>query len=279
MGILSRKTKLQLFLAFSVSIYTYRMVTQKYNKLAGKHVLVIGGTSGIGFSVAEASLESGARVTISSSSDSRVKSSISSLQKSYPDGKITGRTCDLSKDSLEDDVSALFSKVGKVDHIIYTAGDSLAQMPLSSITLPSIIAAGQIRFFAPLIVAKIGSKHLNPGPESSIVLTTGAVAERPHEGWSVIASYAAGLYGMTRNLALDLRPVRVNCVSPGAVDTELWKGMGEDEKKMMFERIGGNVLTGRVGRPEDVAETYLWLMKDSNVTGFVASSNAGSTLV
>jgi len=123
-------------------------------------------------------------------------------------------------------------------------------MPLSSITLPSIIAAGQIRFFAPLIVAKIGSKHLNPGPESSIVLTTGAVAERPHEGWSVIASYAAGLYGMTRNLALDLRPVRVNCVSPGAVDTELWKGMGEDEKKMMFERIGGNVLTGRVGRRE-----------------------------
>merc|ERR1712093_354969 len=131
MGIMGRKTKLQLFLAFSVSIYTYRMVTQKYNKLAGKHVLVIGGTSGIGFSVAEASLESGARVTISS------------LQKSYPDGKITGRTCDLSKDSLEDDVSALFSKVGKVDHIIYTAGDSRAQMPLSSISLPSIIAAGQ----------------------------------------------------------------------------------------------------------------------------------------
>ncbi|PVH86283.1 NAD(P)-binding protein [Cadophora sp. DSE1049] len=226
------------------------MATQKYNKLAGKHVLVIGGTSGIGFSVAEASLESGARVTISSSNPNRVRSSITSLQASYPHATITGHVCDLSQPSLESDVAALFEKTGKVDHIIFTAGDSLAQMPLSSITLPSLIAAGQIRFFAPLIVAKIGSKYLTPDPESSIVLTMGAVGERPTKDWSVIASYAAGLHGMTRNLALDLRPVRVNCV-----------------------------LTGRVGRPEDVAEAYLWLMKDSNVTGFVASSNAGSTLV
>ena len=67
-------------------------------------------------------------------------------------------------------------------------------------------------------------------------------------GWSVVASFSAGLHGMARNLAIDLKPVRVNVVSPGAVDTELWKGMPEAAKKGMFKEIAGKVPTGHVGR-------------------------------
>lgn len=78
---------------------------------------------------------------------------------------------------------------------------------------------------------------------------------------------------------MDLKPVRVNLVSPGPVDTELWKGMGDGAKKNMFKEIEGRVPTGHVGRPEEVAEAYLWLMKDSNVTGFVACSDSGTKLV
>ena len=107
-----------------------------------------------------------------------------------------------------------------------------------------------MRFIAPLLVAKIGSRYLSPGPGSSIILTTGSVSEKPIPGWSVVASYAAGLHGMVRNLALDLKPVRVNLVSPGAVDTELWKEMKEGDKKNMFKEIAGRVPTGHVGKRE-----------------------------
>jgi len=275
------------------------MATQKYNKLAGKHILIIGGSSGkfsfyirifskltlttlgIGYAVAEACIESFANVTISSSSPDRVKAAVSSLQTSYPSTKTTivGYPCDLSNPTVEQDIEALFSTTGKVDHIVFTAGDRLATMRIEDITYESIIRAGQIRFFAPLLVAKVGKRYLSPGPESSIVLTTGAVSERPHESWSVVASYAAGLHGMTRNLALDLKPIRVNVVSPGAVDTELWGDMSQEAKARMFESRAAKVPTGRVGRPEDVAEAYLWLMKDSNVTGTVARSDCGALLV
>ncbi|CZS91743.1 probable enoyl-[acyl-carrier-protein] reductase 1 [Rhynchosporium agropyri] len=255
------------------------MATQKYNKLAGKHVLIIGGTSGIGYAVAEGSIESGASVTVSSSNPSRVQSSISSLQTSYPSAQVSGHACDLSTTNLEADIEALFEKTGKVDHVVFTAGDGLAQMKVEDITLEKIVKAGQIRFFAPLLVAKVATKYLNPGPGSSIVFTTGAVADKPIANWSVVASYAAGLHGMTRNLALDLKPIRVNLVSPGAIDTELWKGFSEDQKKAFFKVISDKLPTGKVGKPEDVAETYLWLMKDTNVTGFVASSNGGDLLV
>ncbi|TVY39869.1 Short-chain dehydrogenase/reductase [Lachnellula occidentalis] len=255
------------------------MPQQKYNKLAGKHVLVIGGTSGIGFAVTEAAIESNARVTISSSSSSRIEASLASLKKSYPDATVAGYPCDLSKPTVEADLEALFKQVGKVDHIVVTAGDKLAVAPLQEATYESIITTGQVRFIAPILIAKVGSKYLNKGPESSIVFTTGSVSQRPIPNWSVVGSYAAGLHGLTRGLALDLKPIRVNLVSPGAVDTELWKDFSEEQKRGFFKEIEGKVPTGRVAKPEEVAECYLWLMKDSNATGVIADSNSGALLV
>jgi NAD(P)-dependent dehydrogenase (short-subunit alcohol dehydrogenase family) len=110
--------------------------------------------------------------------------------------------------------------------------------------------AGQVRFVAPLLIAKVGSRYLNPGPASSIVLTTGSVAEHPMPNWSVVASYASAMHGMTKNLALDLKPIRFNLVSPGAIDTELWKDMPSDHKAGMFKVISEKVPIGRVGMHE-----------------------------
>jgi len=166
-----------------------------------------------------------------------------------------------------------------VDHIVFTAGDKLITQPLQDATYETIIKAGQVRFFAPLLVAKVGSKYLNKSPESSIVLTTGSVAERPIDDWSIVASYASGLHGMTRNLALDLKPIRVNLVSPGFVDTELWNGLDKGVREKLMREQGDKLPTGKVGQPEEVAEAYLWLMKDTNVTGIVATSGGGGHLV
>ncbi|RDW66861.1 tropinone reductase-like protein 3 [Coleophoma crateriformis] len=254
-------------------------MASKYQKLLSKHVLIIGGTSGIGFSVAEAALASGASVTVSSSTTARVDKAIASLKESFSPDKVSGYVCDLSKPSLEQDIEDLFSKVGNVDHIVFSAGDRLANLPLAEISLDKIIAAGQVRFFAPLLVAKVGSRYLSAGPESSIILTTGLVSEHPNPNWSVIASYAAGLHGMTRNLALDLKPIRVNCVSPGLVDTNLWRHLPSEARDANLRSAAAKLPTGRIGKPEDVAEAYLWLLKDPNVTGSVVSDNSGALLV
>lgn len=235
-------------------------MASKYQKLQNKHVLIIGGTSGIGFAVAEASLASGARVTVSSSSQSRVDAAVEKLNAEFPNSTSTGHACDLSRPTVEGDVEALFSKVGPVDHIVYTAGDKLATGPVSDITYEKIIAAGQIRFVAPLLVAKVGSKFLIPGPQSSITLTTGTVSQKPSPDWSLVAGYATGLHGMTRSLAVDLK-------------------LDKKEKEKFSQAIAEKMLTGRAGQPEDVAEAYLFLMKDPNVTGTVVDSNSGALLV
>lgn len=154
-------------------------MASKYQKLLNKHVIVIGGTSGIGFGVAEASLASGAQVTVSSSNQSRVDAAVEKLKNDFPDQKVDGYTCDLSQPTVEQDLEALFSKVGKVDHIVYSAGDKLAAAPIEEITYEKIVSAGHVRFIAALLAAKVGSKYLNPGPHSSITLTTGSVSQKP----------------------------------------------------------------------------------------------------
>ena len=94
-----------------------------------------------------------------------------------------------------------------------------------------------------------------------------------------MASYASGLHGMTRGLALDLKPIRVNLVSPGGLETELWGHMSETEREKMYKGWAERNPTAHTGKAEEVAEAYLWLMKDTNVTGRVAASDSGALLV
>ncbi|KAK3073302.1 hypothetical protein LTR53_005254 [Teratosphaeriaceae sp. CCFEE 6253] len=255
------------------------------NKLKGVRVLVIGGSSGIGFGVAEALVENGSVVIISSSNPDRVQKTIERLTSAYPSAKsrISGHACNLGDQAtVEDNIKDLFETVAKdekLDHVVYTAGDALAQMSITEIDMPKLIKAGMVRFFAPLLVGKIAPAYLNAGPKSSIVLTTGSVSERPRPNWSAIGSFATGLQGMCRGLALDLKPLRVNLVSPGAVDTELWNGMTEQQRSDLFKHMESHLATGRVGKVEDLAEAYLYLLKDENITGSMISSNGGHLIV
>jgi NAD(P)-dependent dehydrogenase (short-subunit alcohol dehydrogenase family) len=77
-----------------------------------------------------------------------------------------------------------------------------------------------------------------------------------------VASYAAGLHGMTRNLALDLKPIRVNLVSPGAVDTELWKDFTQEQKKGFFKSISERVPTGRIGKRKFLLTIFVLMRMD-----------------
>ena len=271
---------------------------KKYRtKLANASVLVIGGTSGIGYGVAEALIENDvANLYISSSRQSRIDDAVSRLKNTYADATATTNivglpAVDLADEaSLESNIKALFAAIPsgtELDHIVFTAGDSLGIKPLDDVDMAFFKQCGMVRFFAPFFVAKYGRHHLKqqqPGgvaSSSSITLTTGGVSEKPMPNWAAIAPWMTGLHGMCRGLALELKPIRVNLVSPGAVATELWDASFTDPqaRQAAFAEFGKKMATGAVGRVEDVAETYLYAMKDKNVTGTVLRSDGGAFLL
>jgi NAD(P)-dependent dehydrogenase (short-subunit alcohol dehydrogenase family) len=257
---------------------------QKFAKLRGARVLIIGGTSGIGYGVAEGAIESqAAAVIVSSSSSSRVQDAVARLKASYPSSKteISGYTCDLGDAAtIENNIKHLLvDQCQNLDHIVYSAGDRLALKPLDQIDAQLIQKAGIVRFLGPILVAKYALKVLPKTAASSFIITSAKIAEKPLPGgWTVVAGYASAHYGLMRQLALDMAPIRINSVSPGFVTTEMYDFLGEDGKAARAKDAAEVSLTARTAVPEDVAEAYLYLMKDTNVTGATISTSGGSLL-
>lgn len=144
--------------------------------------------------------------------------------------------------------------------------------------MQNVLQAGQIRFFAPLLLAKFLPQYLKNSYKSSYTITTGAIAEKPLPEWSAIAPFAGGLHAMIRNLAMDLKPIRVNGVGPGVVDTELWR-MHPEEKERFMKTMGGKMATGRPGQAEDVAEAYLAILRDWNMDGSIVRTDGGALIM
>jgi NAD(P)-dependent dehydrogenase (short-subunit alcohol dehydrogenase family) len=248
--------------------------------ISGQSIVIIGGSSGIGFSVAKLALAEGVRVAIVSSNPNRVASAVQDLKSTFPNGQITGSVCDLKQEDVEARLEKLLTDIvvanggAPLDHIVFTAGDSLSMKPMPEIDIDFIRMAGHVRFVVPLLVAKLAPRFLKPSYTSSLIMTSGAVSEKPMPTWSVVAAYGAGLYGMTRNLALDLKPLRVNLVSPGAVNTEMWG----PSREAFAAQVAKTALLGKVATADEVAESYIYLMKDTNATASIVSTNGGSLI-
>ncbi|KAJ9611526.1 hypothetical protein H2200_004710 [Cladophialophora chaetospira] len=252
------------------------------NKLSGQRVLLVGGTGGVGISVAQALLEYGASIVLSSSREAKVNAVCAQLIGDYPEAKdrVSGFACDLASPNVEANIEELFKKVGEINHIVYMAGDRLPMIPLGEVTLEKWQKCNQVRTIAAILVAKIGTEYMKQDRHSSIVLTGGSISEKPIAGgWAMLALIGAGLNGLARQLAFDLAPIRVNCVAPGIIEKDLWQGMGEEGKKAFFAAHESKIPTGKVGQPEDLAEAYLYCLRDANATGIVVNSNSGTFLM
>ena len=237
--------------------------------LQGKRVIILGGSSGIGLAVAEQASSEGAKVVVVSSNPERVQKAVQSIG-----GEVDGRTVDLSEEQA---VAALFTKLGPFDHLIFTAGDSLRLHELAATDLKQARRAFELRYWSALAAVKYGSPHIRKG--GSIVLTTGIAGRRPRKGWVVAASVCGTIEALTRALAIELAPIRVNAVSPGLVRTNLWQNMSAAERAHLNESVGNTLPIGRVGEADDVAQAYLFLMQEEFSTGQTVVVDGGMVLV
>ena len=239
------------------------------NGLQGKRVIILGGSSGIGLAVAEQVSLQGANVVVVSSNPDRIQKAVQSLG-----GRVEGQTADLSDEGA---IAALFTRLGPIDHLVFTAADSLQLRELADTDLTQARRAFELRYWSALAAVKYASPHMRKG--GSIVLTTGIAGRRPNKGWVVVASVAGTIESLTRALAVELAPIRVNAVSPGVVRTNLWQNMGEAERENLFESVGKSLPVGRVGEADEVAQAYLFLMQEGFSTGQTVIVDGGTVLV
>ena len=135
----------------------------------------------------------------------------------------------------------------------------------------------ETRYWGAFTAAKHGAPLIRPG--GSIVFSSGSAGLRPRAGWALGASICMAMEGLTRALAVELAPIRVNVVTPGFVRTPLWQNIPEDDREAMFVAAGERLPVGRVGEAAEVAETYVFLMRQGFATGQSFVVDGGGVLV
>ena len=237
--------------------------------LTGKKVVILGGSSGIGLATAKAAAAEGAEIIIISSNWQRIDNALREL----PEGS-KGFAADLTN---EKQVQDLFSNLGAFDHLVYTAGESLQLKNLEDIAIDEAKKFFDLRYWGALTAVKYAAPHINKG--GSITLTGGVASLRPGAGWALGASICAAMEGFTRTMAIELAPLRVNLVSPGVVRTNLWSDMSAADRNAMYSNIGNQLPLKYVAEAEDIAQSYMYLIRQPYSTGQMIVVDGGYVLV
>lgn len=237
--------------------------------LKDKRIVLLGGTSGFGLATAIAAAGEGVNIVVVSSNQQRVNNALAILP-----AESEGYVTDLSD---EKQVKNLFKQIGEFDHLVFTAGEALQLKELSDVNMNDARQFFNIRYWGALMAAKYGSPYIRKG--GSITLTNGTIGLRPWKGWTIAASITGAIESLTRALAVELAPVRVNTVCAGMVKTDLWKDMAEADREAMYNSVGGTLLTGSIGEAADIAEAFLYLLHGNYTTGQVVVADGGGILV
>jgi NAD(P)-dependent dehydrogenase (short-subunit alcohol dehydrogenase family) len=236
--------------------------------LNGKRVVVVGGTSGIGLATAKAFLDESAEVIIASRTASKIADAKRALG-----GKVEAYELDFR---VDEKVTEFFNKVGNFDHLVITAGDG-AMGHFSELAVANAKEAFDSKFWGQYLTARTAVPFLNKA--GSITFTSGVYGVRPPKGASTLAAINSAIEGLVRGLAVDLAPIRVNVVSPGIVETPIYSGMPDEQRKAMFNGIAQQLPVGRIGQPKDIAESYVYLAKNGFTSGSVVLIDGGARLV
>lgn len=236
--------------------------------LEDRRIVVLGGSSGIGLAVAKAAAAEGAVVTIASSDGAKVARAVTEIG-----GRAAGSAVDLSN---EREIARFFDGFGAIDHLVYTAGENLTLGPIAETEIEVARLFWGVRYWGAFAAVKHAAPHLRAG--GSIVLTSGLAGARPHPGWSVASSICGAIEGFTRALAVELAPVRVNAVAPGVVVSPLWGAMTDADRQALYADMDRTLPVRHVGQVEEVAEAYLYLMRQTYGTGHTLRVDGGGAL-
>lgn len=242
---------------------------QQQHNLSNKKMVILGGSAGIGLATAKAAAAEGAHITLVSQNLQKLEKAAAQI----PGGAET-HSVDLSQEA---NIRRFFESYGNFDHLVYTAGENLALYAIAETDLDAARRFFNIRFWGALAAVKYASPHINI--HGSITLTGGIAALRPQAGWGIGAGICGAMDAFTRAMAVELAPIRVNLVSPGLVRTNLWDSIPEADRENLFAAVAKALPVGRIGEAEEIALTYLYLIKQSFGTGQSIVVDGGNVLV
>jgi NAD(P)-dependent dehydrogenase (short-subunit alcohol dehydrogenase family) len=236
------------------------------NTLLDKTVVLVGRGSGIARAITLLAQSEGARVIAAGRDQAK-------LAGAYSDSGVIAEVVDITDD---DSIAALADRVGAVDHVVSTAS-ARARGKLADLERHNLRQSFDTKVIGPTMLAKYFAPQIKPG--GSLVLFSGVHAFKLNVGYLGVGITNGAVDFLTRWLAVELAPIRVNAISPGVIDTGAWDSLGEDGKRDYFKHIAASNPARRIGTPDDIASAVLFAMTNTFLTGMTLKVDGGEPLI
>jgi NAD(P)-dependent dehydrogenase (short-subunit alcohol dehydrogenase family) len=240
---------------------------QRGGALRGQTLVVIGGSAGIGLETARLARDEGAELIITARKPERLERV----------GRELGASVAAFDASDFDRLERFFDELSKpIDHVLLT-GPGPYYAPLAELDIDKARRDVDTHLMLPILIARPASGKVRPG--GTLLFLSGTGGRRTATGLTLISALTAALPALTRNLALEIAPIRVNLIAAGFVDTPLSASLHGDQLDARREQLRTTLPIGRVVGPADIARLAVHLMTNTAVTGATFDIDGGQQLV
>jgi len=247
---------------------TARQEKERVPQLLGQTVVVIGGSAGIGLETARCARGEGADVILTARDSDRL----------HRIGLEVGAASVAAFDATDfERLGRFFDQLPKpIDHVLVT-GPGPYYAPLAEFDFEKARRDVDAHLLLPMQVARAAASKVRPG--GTLLFMGGTGGRRTAPGFALISAMTAALPALTKNLALELAPIRVNLIAAGFVDTPLSASLLGDQLDARREQLGRTLPIRRVVGPADIAALAVHLMTNTAVTGATYDIDGGQQLV
>ena len=240
-------------------------------RLAGKRVLITGGTRGIGEAMADAMLAEGGAVVVCSRKQDGVDAAVARLSEKHPDGDVSGQVLHVGKvDTIGPFFDALAAEA-PVDVLVNNAGTNPYFGPMLGTEWAAWDKTFDVNVKGPFALTRAFCQHVfdRTGATGSVVLTSSILGAHAAPFQGVYGMTKASLISMAKTLAFELGEtgIRVNAIAPGIIDTRLAAAITSNPE--LLKMVEGRTALKRVGEPSEVAGIAVFLASEESryVTG------------
>ncbi|MDR3516738.1 MAG: SDR family oxidoreductase [Azospirillaceae bacterium] len=236
--------------------------------MSAPHSVIAGGSSGIGLATAKTLLNAGHKVSIAGRNTARLDQA----------ARLLGDQAQaVVMDAADpESVKSAFASIGPFDHLVLAFGSTKGAGPFATVDLAEVRQGFVEKVFPHFATAQAALPFL--APRGSITFVAAVTAHSAMPGTAGIGAANAAVAALVPILAAELKPLRVNGVSPGVIDTPWWDFLSDDVKATVFADFAGKTPVGRVGQADDIAQTIAFLISNGFMSGDVIICDGGLRL-